>query len=169
MRQWLTRMLRGEREPEAARPGMPRRFDEALEATVAGYDGPHADTIRLGPDLYLALSNLMEDGRVHDDARGLVCRAIAYFIMPFDVLPEELYGPEGYLDDVYFCLWSMDRLAGELPEHVLEDAWEGEGLLLGVVDDYLPAVRDALDPEDREKILRYVGLRGELETDGPSA
>lgn len=161
LRHWLRSILSDEDGPGSLAES-PRRFERVLAAEVDGYEGPRAEAVSLGPDLYVALSNLMEDGRIHDEARGLVCRAIAYFIMPFDVLPEELYGAEGYLDDVYFCLWTLDRLSGELPGHILEDAWEGEGLLLDVVEELLPAARDALETSDREKILRYVGLSGEL-------
>lgn len=101
---------------------------------------------------------LLDDGRVHNEARALICQALAYFVTPFDVLPEEVHGAEGYLDQVYLCLWVIGRLRRELPEHVLEEAWEGEGDLSGLVHEALPKVQTAVGAEARAKVLRYVGL-----------
>lgn len=139
----------------------PRHFEDALRESLAHYAGPHADTVMLAPELYRCLTELLEDGRVHAEARGLICRAAAYFVVPFDVLPEEVHGAEGFLDDVYFALWTLDRLREELPAHVLEDAWEGEGLLTDLLDGELPRVRALLGAGDREQIHRYVGARRE--------
>lgn len=136
----------------------PRQFEDALEESLVHYAGPHEDVVRLAPELYRALTNLLDDGRVHDSARGMICRAVAYFVMPFDVLPEEVHGGEGFLDDVYFALWTLRSLGEELPEHVLEDAWEGEGLLVELLDEVLPEVEALLEAEDREQIHRYVGV-----------
>lgn len=139
----------------------PRHFEDALEESLAQYHGPHANEVRLAPELYRALVSLLDDGRVHDSARGMVCRAVAYFVMPFDVLPEEVHGGEGFLDDVYFALWALDRLREELPEHALEDAWEGEGLLVPLLDEELPRIEGLLEDDDREQIHRYLGARRE--------
>lgn len=153
---WLERTLGP--DAEGPPPGLPRFFEEGLESAVGAYEGPHAEEVGLGPDLYLTLSHLMEDGRVGIGPRGKICRALAYFILHFDVLPEELYGAEGFIDDVYVCLWVLDRLGEELPENVLEDAWVGEGTLAGTVDEFLPRLEEALGAAERSKILGYVGL-----------
>lgn len=136
----------------------PRQFEESLRESLAHYGGRYAEQIQLAPDLFLTLSNLLDDGRVHNEARALVCQGLAYFITPFDVLPEEVHGDEGYLDQVYLCLWVLNRLREELPEHVLEEAWEGEGDLTDLVDDELPRVEAALPEEAGERVRRYVGV-----------
>jgi uncharacterized membrane protein YkvA (DUF1232 family) len=137
----------------------PRRFDDALRESLAHYQGPHADLILLAPDLYAALGNLLEDGRVHNEARALVCQGMAYFITPYDVFPEETYGSEGYLDDVFLALWVLNRLKEELPEAVLERAWRGEEHdFTALVEDCLHQLERVIPLEDRRKVLRYVGL-----------
>lgn len=136
----------------------PKRFEDALRESLAHSYGRYAEFVSLAPDLYRMLSNLMEDGRVHREARALICQAIAYFTLPYDVLRDDLPGGEGYLDDVCLALWVIQRLAGELPQHVLEEAWEGEGDVSNHVEETLPAIERILEEEQMEKIRRYIGL-----------
>lgn len=136
----------------------PRQFEGSLRESLAHYSGPQAEQIQLAPDLFRALANLLDDGRVHDEARALICQALAYYITPFDVLPEEVHGDEGYLDQVYLCLWVLNRLRVELPEHVLDQAWEGEGELSELLAEELPKAEAALGEEAVGQVRRYVGL-----------
>lgn len=135
-----------------------KRFDDALHDSLAHSQGRYAEFVWLAHDLYRMLSNLMEDGRVHREARALICQAIAYFTLPYDVLWDDLPGGEGYLDDVCLALWVVQRLADELPQHVLQEAWEGEGHLSDLVGETLPAIERILEEEQMEKIRRYIGL-----------
>jgi uncharacterized membrane protein YkvA (DUF1232 family) len=136
----------------------PRQFEDLLREQVAGYAGEHEDAILVVPDLYRCLTNLLEGGKVHNEARAMVCQAIAYFITPFELFPKAAFGAQGYLDQAYLCLWTLDRLRSELPEHILEDAWEGEGGMAEVVADLLPRVELGLGQEEAEKVKRYVGV-----------
>lgn len=124
---------------------------------------------------------------MHGGVRGRVCRVVAYFVLPFDILPEEVHGGEGFVDDVYFALSILDRLREELPDHVLEDAWEGEGLLANLLDEELldriitdseieaiesladeygisARVAEEIHLEYLKNLIRYALLDGELVT-----
>ncbi len=103
-------------------------------------------------------ANLLEDGRVDAESRQRINAALAYFVTPFELMPRELHGPEGYLDQAYLCLWTVERLRDELPEHVLADAWEGEGEVLEITREVLPAVEAEIGPEGAEQLGRYLGL-----------
>ena len=39
--------------------------------------------------------------------------AVVYYISPFDLLPEALLGPIGYLDDLVFAVYVLNRLLSD--------------------------------------------------------
>jgi uncharacterized membrane protein YkvA (DUF1232 family) len=142
-----------------ARTFEPRQYSTALREDIAHYAGPQADIILLMPDLFDMLSRLLEDARVSKEARQKICQAIAYFITPFDVLPEEVYGVEGYIDQCYVALHVLKQLQALLPDFVLRDAWEGEGTFEEILA-LLPDLEKNLLQENIMKVHRYLGLEG---------
>jgi uncharacterized membrane protein YkvA (DUF1232 family) len=88
----------------------------------------------------------------------MITAGIAYFVTPFDLFPQELYGAEGYFDNVYLCLWIIAQLREQIPEHVLAEAWEGEGDILEIVVDELPGLEETVGEEGVKKIRKYLGL-----------
>lgn len=56
--------------------------------------------------------------------RALISAAIAYFINPFDYLPESILGALGYLDDVVVSAFVIDRLLKKIPEKFISDNWK---------------------------------------------
>jgi len=140
-----------------ARTFEPRQYASALREDVAHYVGPHAEIILLMPHLFDMLSNLLDDGRVSKEAREKICQAMAYFITPFDILPEEIYGVEGYIDQCYVTLFVLKELQALLPDFVLDEAWEGEGTFKEIIA-LLPGLEKEMFPENIQKIRRYLGL-----------
>ncbi len=140
-----------------ARTFEPRQYASALREDVAHYAGPHAEFILLMPQLFDMLSNLLDDGRVSKEARQKICQAMAYFITPFDVLPEEVYGVEGYVDQCYVVLYVLKELQTLLPDFVLKEAWEGEGTFKEIIS-MLPSLEKEMLMENIQKIQRYLGL-----------
>ena len=134
-----------------------RGFYELLREEVGGYRGRFDEVVALVPDWFRLLTNLLEDGRVPAAARRLITAALAYFVAPYDVEPEEVYGPRGYLDDLFLCAYVVRELQRTLPQQVLEQAWEAEFELEPAVTQVL-AVTGAALGEKRDAVLRYVGL-----------
>jgi uncharacterized membrane protein YkvA (DUF1232 family) len=132
-------------------------FERKIRDDIAHYRGRYAEQVCLAPDLFRMFGNLLDDGRVHAEARNKIVVAIAYFITPFELMPRDSYGPEGYLDQVYFCLRTVADLRQELPDWLLEDAWEGEGSVIGILDE-LPEIKEHLEPQAEEVLARYLGL-----------
>ena len=67
----------------------------------------------VAPDLFVLLSRLALDRRVPGRAKAKVAAGIAYFVSPFDMVPDFL-GPAGFLDDVVVAAWILHTLIGEL-------------------------------------------------------
>jgi uncharacterized membrane protein YkvA (DUF1232 family) len=77
--------------------------------------------------------------------------------LPYDILPEEIYGPYGYLDDIFLSAFVADKVWKESgSEEILTGNWDGEADILALVDEILQ--RDGeLIGEMKKKILRYIG------------
>lgn len=134
-------------------------FNKQLAADTRHYRGDYAAQVWLAPDLYNLLGSLLEDGRVHAAARHRILAALAYFIAPYQVLPQEEHGAEGYLDQVYVGLEVVRQLAeSELPEWLIEDLWEGEGDVCEIAETDLPLLRERLGPDAVEALHHYLGL-----------
>jgi uncharacterized membrane protein YkvA (DUF1232 family) len=140
-------------------------FDELLRDEIAAYEGRHDDLIYLAPDFYRLLVSVLDDPRLPSSARPLIACAIAYFILPADIISEELYGPYGYVDDIWLCAYVADAIRRQLgDEAILVENWEGEAPLMPLIREVLEKEHDLIG-EEREGILWYTGcaeLRGDL-------
>ncbi len=135
-----------------------KSFDQLLEEDIAAYEGRHDDLIYQAPAFYRLMVSLLDDARLPGRLRPLVLSTIAYFILPADVIPEDIEGPYGYVDDIFLCALTAQEIYWELKsEAILEENWDGEGPLLALVEDIL-AKEQELIGDLRGKILAYVGL-----------
>ncbi len=135
-----------------------RGFYELLQEHITGYRGEFDDIVLLVPDFFRLLTNLLEDARVAKKARMLINAAIAYFVAPYDVQPEEVYGPFGYLDDLFLCTYVIRELRSLVPHEVMENAWEAEFDLQQITDMVYERCRVSLG-EKTDAVLQYVGLK----------
>ncbi len=92
------------------------RLRERMLSTVERHGGRFSEAtveaLLLVPDVFLLLVRLSLDRRVPPRARALIVGAIAYFILPLDLLPEALLGPVGYLDDLVLAAAVLSQVFG---------------------------------------------------------
>jgi len=132
-------------------------FETLLGEEVQGYDGPYAELVGYAPAFYILLSNLLGDPNLPGRLRPLILAGIGYFTLPTDILPEDLHGPAGYLDDLYVSALVADRVRGELgSSDILLDNWEAEQPLLPLIEQLLSESKDMLG-EQKEIILWFLG------------
>ena len=135
-----------------------KTFDQLLQEDIALYEGRHDDLIFQAPALYRLLTRLLDDPALPGRLRPLVLAAVAYFILPADVIPEDIEGPYGYIDDLYLCgLVAEETRRATGSDELLLTNWDGEAPLLPLLAELLGA-SDLLTSEQRERILRYVGF-----------
>jgi len=134
-----------------------KSFDQLLAEDIAAFEGRHDDLIFQAPAFYRLLVNLLDDPLLSSAFRPLVLAAVAYFILPADVIPEDVYGPYGYVDDIFLCAFVADRIRKELGEDVLLENWDGEAPLLPLIDDILASEQDLIG-EEWAKVLQYIGF-----------
>src|SRR5437868_8114179 len=87
--------------------------------------GRTADFLLLVPDVFILLWRLLGDSRVTGRNKVLLGSAVVYYIFPFDLLPEALLGPIGYLDDLVFGVYVLNRMLVDVDPGVLREHWSG--------------------------------------------
>jgi uncharacterized membrane protein YkvA (DUF1232 family) len=115
-----TRSRAGTRRPPAAERG-----DAAAGAPRTGAKRTVMYYIRQLPQYVRLLGGLATDKRVSMTDKLLVLGAIAYIVMPIDLVPDFI--PFfGEVDDVYILVLALQRLIANAGRAVLLDHWTGE-------------------------------------------
>lgn len=109
----------------------------------------------LAPDLFMLLARLTLDKNVPASTRALVGGALAYFILPTDLLPEALLGVGGYTDDVVLAAAVLSQVFTEDLEPFLRKHWSGPQELRVVLQDVSGVGRSLLG---ENLYLRLKGL-----------
>lgn len=134
-------------ESELNLPPAHRRFYDrlrgAIEGAVAGKKivGKTAEFLLLVPDIFVLLWRLTKDKRVGAKEKVLLGSAVVYFVSPIDLLPEMLVGPIGYLDDLIFAVYVLNRILTTTDPAILRQHWSGRG-------DVLETIRHVLNSAD---------------------
>jgi uncharacterized membrane protein YkvA (DUF1232 family) len=134
-----------------------KRFDLLLKEDVSGYEGDFSELIHEAPALYRLMTRLLGDPDLPEGLSPLVISAIAYFIAPSDIIPEEQLGPRGYVDDIYFCAFVADQVmkaAGT--EDILIRNWDGERPIVPLVKEILNREKELIE-DKKELIMEYIG------------
>ncbi|MFB3765740.1 MAG: YkvA family protein [Methanotrichaceae archaeon] len=134
-----------------------KRFDLLLEEDVSGYKGDFSELIHEAPALYRLMAKLLDDPALPERLSPLVIAAIAYFIAPADIIPEEEIGPIGYVDDIFFCAFVADRVMKEAGnEEILVRNWDGDKPIVPLVKEILSQEKELIG-DKKERIFQYIG------------
>ncbi len=99
---------------------------------------------------------LLDDPGLPKTSSQLVIAAIAYFILPSDAIPEDKYGPIGYLDDIFLCASIADRIVKETgSEEIIKKNWEGDIPIITLVEEILDR-EEELVGDKKDLIMRYI-------------
>lgn len=99
----------------------------------AGENEKWSDLILLAPDLFHLLTRLALDSEVPVSSKLKIGAAIAYFITPLDFIPELVFGPIGYLDDIVVTAMILDQFINHVNPQLLSKHWAGEKDILMVI------------------------------------
>jgi uncharacterized membrane protein YkvA (DUF1232 family) len=144
-----------------------RRIAEPLAGKVGE---PLADTVLLAPDVFVLLVRLFTDRNVPAASRSLVGGALAYFLLPADLLPEMLLGAGGYLDDVVLAAALISHVFSSDLRPFVERHWSGRGNVHNVLEDAVRAGEALLPSRLYQRLARVLGRHGvDLSRSGPVA
>lgn len=95
----------------------------------------------LVPDVFILLWRLANDKRVGGQNKVLLGTGIAYYILPLDIMPEALLGPIGFLDDLVFSVYILNKILMDTDEEIIREHWSGS-------EDVLSMIRRVLEGAD---------------------
>lgn len=133
-------------------------YHDFLEAEINGYRGAIKDYIYYLPALFRALCGMLDQPELEAGDRKFVLAALGYLVAPNDLVPEEIYGPAGYVDDVYVCCWVLDHLIKRHGIGFVEPYWEKE---TDPVDEFLAQTLEETKKDlgdMAKKVLEFTGL-----------
>ena len=132
-------------------------FYDTLIENLEGYEGEYAYFINCGPNLFNLLCDLLSQKEISREMRLEISAAIAYYVAPDDIIPEEIYGPYGYIDDIFVSVYVLRKVAKEFGYDFLQNLWKHETDVKEVMDDCYDNSLELL--EDKvHAVLSYVGL-----------
>lgn len=114
----------------------------------------------LVPDVFILLVRLMLDKNVPGSTRAMIGGALAYFILPADLLPEMLLGGAGYMDDLVLAAAVLSQAFGGELEPYARRHWSGPEDLRVVLRDISQTAQSLLGQNLYDKLKRLMGRRG---------
>lgn len=110
------------------------------------------------PDLIKLLCDILDEDIVDRESRSVIYVALGYLVVPNDVVPEEVYGAYGYMDDMYVSCIVLHTLMPKYP-YIIKKLWNSDEDLKEVLDICTFKCEKFLDEKNlKEKLLRYCGF-----------
>ncbi len=114
----------------------------------------------LVPDVFILLVRLSLDREVPKPTRAILASTLAYFVLPFDLLPEGVIGPTGYLDDLVLALMALSQAFGKELEPHAEKYWNGSQSLRTVMGDLLTSANSLLGASVYDRLRALLAAKG---------
>jgi uncharacterized membrane protein YkvA (DUF1232 family) len=110
------------------------------------------------PDFVKLECDMLEDDSVDRQSRIMINAALGYLLVPNDIVPEEVYGVYGYMDDLYVSCVVLTYLKTKYPD-LLKRLWNSEEDLDKALELCIYKSEKFLDEKNlKEKLLRFCGL-----------
>jgi uncharacterized membrane protein YkvA (DUF1232 family) len=113
-----------------------KRLYDRFRAQVASAPGGRSgfrDILLFLPDLVVFLFRLAQDPRVPVGSKAIAVFGIGYALSPIDLLPEILFGPIGFADDLLVVAAAVSRIINHVHPDLVRSHWPGAGDALDVV------------------------------------
>ncbi|MCJ7595269.1 MAG: YkvA family protein [Desulfobacterales bacterium] len=102
-----------------------------------GSSSKWAEYLMFAPDLFHLLCKLAMDSEVPVRERVKLAAAMAYFVSPFDLLPEALICFIGFADDIALAAYVLNSLVNHCDPEILRRHWAGDEDILVLVQKIL--------------------------------
>ena len=123
---------------------------------MSAYRGKLSEIIIEAPAFNRLMVRLLDDPHLPKHLSQLVIAAIAYFILPTDAIPEDKYGPIGYIDDIFLCAFVADRVMKEAgSEDILSSNWDGKMPIVPLVKEILDREKELIGNK-KAIIMKYI-------------
>lgn len=125
------------------------RFYDRMRESIRRYlenkgsvAGTTSEYLLLAPDVFVLLWRLVNDSRVNAKNKVMLGSGLAYYLFPLDIMPEAFLGPIGYLDDLVFAVYLLNKMLADTDPAILREHWSGR-------DDVLASIQKVLNAADK--------------------
>lgn len=160
----FAREIRDAAEPDELPRDRATRFYDRIRNTIRSYIdrkgrvlGKTAEFLLLVPDVFILLWRLTTDPRVNGKDKVLLGSAVAYYVMPFDLIPEAIVGPIGYLDDLVFGVYVLNKVLGSVEASIVREHWSGSDDVLDTIQRVLNAAESLVGKDLVGRIKKMMG------------
>lgn len=136
------------------------RIVEGVERRGGAIGSRGVQALLLVPDIFILVARLSLDKDVPRGQRALLASALAYFVLPVDILPEAFVGPAGYVDDLIFSLAVLAQAFGRGLEPHAEKYWSGDQKVRTVLRDVLEAAESLLGHSVYDRLRDLLAKKG---------
>jgi uncharacterized membrane protein YkvA (DUF1232 family) len=137
-----------------------RRILDTVERKGGKLGAGTVKGLLLVPDVFMLLARLALDKDVPASTRALVGGALAYFILPLDLMPEALVGVGGYVDDLALAAAVLAHaFSGELEPYARKH-WSGPQDLRVMLRDAASVSRSLMGESLYERLRGLLARRG---------
>lgn len=130
-------------------------YYDTLVENLETYSGEYESFIDYGPELFKLLCSLLNCD-IDKSLRLPICGAIAYYVTPDDIIPENVYGPYGYIDDIFLSSYVLRLVAKKHGWEVIQEISSSD--IENIVSECESKSREILSDEEIKKIMDYIGL-----------
>ena len=132
-------------------------FYDTLVENLEIYTGEYESFIDYGPSLFKLLCDLLNSD-IDSSLRLPICGAIAYYVTPDDVIPESVYGPYGYIDDIYLSSYVLKLVAETHGYEFIQEKCSESFNVQDIVEECEAKYLEILKDEEVKNIVSYIGL-----------
>lgn len=140
------------------------RFYDRMRRLISDYVerrgpklGKTKEYLLLAPDVFILMFRLFRDDRVAAQDKAILGTGLAYFVFPLDVMPEGIIGPIGYLDDLVFAAYILNRMLLHTDEEILREHWSGQQDVLAMIRQVLKVGDSLVNKKFVNRIKKIIG------------
>jgi uncharacterized membrane protein YkvA (DUF1232 family) len=110
------------------------------------------------PDIINLLCSLLDEDSLDRESRMLIHVALGYLLVPNDVVPEDVYGAYGYMDDMYLSCIVLSNIKKKYSD-LMHKLWINEEPLEKALDLCIFRSEKFLEEKGlKDKLMRFCGL-----------
>ena len=133
-----------------------KNYYDTLIKNLETYAGEYESFIDYGPSLFKLLCDLLKSD-VDYSLKLPICGAIAYYVTPDDVIPENIYGPYGYIDDIYLSSHVL-KMVADIHGYDFIQEKSSISNIEEIINECESKSLEILNDDEIKSIIEYAGL-----------
>jgi len=98
-------------------------YHDFLKYELDNFEGNFPNFVKYIPEFFKLLCDLLGED-IEKEMKRKINSALAYFVLPNDVISEEIYGPAGYIDDIFACCVVLKEIKEKYGLEMIKQNWD---------------------------------------------